>query len=96
MAVTLAQALVIAPIMVGPAAAFLLQVAKNTPQIPVNAGSTALIRCILTVASVLCAAALAWANGSLAAFDFNAGLQAILAAVTVYSTAVAAYEHTGK
>lgn len=96
MAVTLSQALVIAPIMVGPAAAFLLQVAKNTPQIPINAGSTALIRCVLTVASVLCAAALAWANGNLATFDFKAGLEAVLAAVTVYASAVAAYEHTKK
>ena len=93
MALTLAQVLLIAPIMIGPAAAALMQGAKHAPQIPINTGSAALIRCVLVIVSVLCSAALSWASGSLAAFDFNAALQAVLQAVTVYATASAAYEH---
>jgi hypothetical protein len=90
------QLLPLAPVVLGPVAAFLMQVVKNHPKVPINAGNAALLRLLLALLAVAGSVLLAWIEGNLTQLDFKSLLQQVLDAFVIYTTAITAYEHSVK
>lgn len=87
------QVLQFLPIALGPLVAGITQFLKDTPVVPINSGNVLLLRGTVMVLAAGCSLILAWYSGTLGAATWSNVVQDLLNALTVYATAIAAYEH---
>lgn len=83
-----------APLVLGPLAAGVTQIAKNAPAIPINSGNAMVLRATVMVLAILGSVLTAWANGTLGSMDWQPVIKQVFDACVIYATAIAAYEHT--
>ena len=83
------------PFLVGPVVTLITEFIKRTPSIPINSGSTAVVRATVIVLSVLGSLLIAHGTGTWATVNWTDVLNNLYNAGIIYVTAIAAYEHSG-
>lgn len=79
------------PLLVGPLAAFLAQVAKLAPAIPFQGKTVAALVAVLGVIALACELGIAILTGNLAAFDFERLASLLIQTVASVLTAAGTY-----
>lgn len=87
---------IVAPMVLGPIAAGITQIAKNAPAIPVNSGNAMVLRATVMMLSIAGALLTAWSTNSLGTLDWQTVLKQVGEVIMIYATAIATYEHSGK
>ena len=81
------------PLVAGPALAVVTEAARRVPAVPFDPKTAAGMRLAVVALSLGAGAALAWLNGDLATFDWQAAGKTVWDAVIIYAAAVATHDH---